>query len=486
MSNQQGFPNITSPIAGPEGRLQQAWYQLFIALWNRTGGGAGVDIQALIDAINELEAAFAEFSRIATIPPSMAAEAALGDAIEGLRRETISRAMFAAGLLNPQAIAATGDAAWSVDFDGQQDVSGAITLATVNPNVGTFGDSSNVARVTVNGKGLVTAVTTQPIAGGGFVTVTGTPAAGNLTKFSGAAAVTNGDLSGDVSTSGSLATILATVNANAGSFGDTTNLAAITVTAKGLTTVAANIPVSTVVGVGSALKWTTARTLTLGTDLAGSVAFDGSASFPLNATIASSAVTYAKIQNVSGNSVLLGRGATGAPAAPQELTLGAGLGMTTTVLSNTGVLSFNTRAGTVTLTSGDVTTALGFIPAAAATSTAWTPTILTGGAAVGRIYSNQDGHYVRNGNVVTATFDVGLSAKGSSTGTVTIGGLPFASALIPTCPILPLGLASPIAIIGAVGAGASAITVWTFSGAPTDDTALTNTTRFFGTLTYEV
>ena len=39
-------------------------------------------------------------------------------------------------------------------------------------------------------------------AGGGTVTTTGSPASGNLAKFSGATAITNGDLSGDVTTSG--------------------------------------------------------------------------------------------------------------------------------------------------------------------------------------------------------------------------------------------------------------------------------------------
>lgn len=42
--------------------------------------------------------------------------------------------------------------------------------------------------------------------GGGTVTTTGSPASGNLSKFSGATSITNGDLSGDVTTSGSLAT----------------------------------------------------------------------------------------------------------------------------------------------------------------------------------------------------------------------------------------------------------------------------------------
>lgn len=48
-------------------------------------------------------------------------------------------------------------------------------------------------------------------AGGGTVTTTGSPATGNLTKFSGATAVTNGDLSGDVTTAGTLAATVAKI-----------------------------------------------------------------------------------------------------------------------------------------------------------------------------------------------------------------------------------------------------------------------------------
>lgn len=55
----------------------------------------------------------------------------------------------------------------------------------------------------------------QTPAGSGTVTTSGTPASGNLTKFSGATAVTNGDLSGDVTTSGTLATTVVKVNGGA-------------------------------------------------------------------------------------------------------------------------------------------------------------------------------------------------------------------------------------------------------------------------------
>lgn len=46
-------------------------------------------------------------------------------------------------------------------------------------------------------------------AGSGTVTTTGSPASGNLTKFSGVTSIVNGDLSGAVTTSGTLVTTLA-------------------------------------------------------------------------------------------------------------------------------------------------------------------------------------------------------------------------------------------------------------------------------------
>jgi len=55
----------------------------------------------------------------------------------------------------------------------------------------------------VNSSGIVSG-TGSACGGGGGVTTTGSPANGNLTKFSGASTITNGDLSGDCTTSGTL------------------------------------------------------------------------------------------------------------------------------------------------------------------------------------------------------------------------------------------------------------------------------------------
>ena len=64
---------------------------------------------------------------------------------------------------------------------------------------------------------------------------------------------------------------------------------------------------------------------------------------------------------------------------------------------------------------------------AAQTTGSWTPVIAFGGASVGVTYTIQAGRYVRTGNLVMATGQILLSSNGSSTGSVTITGLPFTS-----------------------------------------------------------
>lgn len=48
VADNQGFPQLQSPIANPQtGLITQPWYQLIIALWNRTGAGQNVVAQGV-------------------------------------------------------------------------------------------------------------------------------------------------------------------------------------------------------------------------------------------------------------------------------------------------------------------------------------------------------------------------------------------------------------------------------------------------------
>lgn len=75
----------------------------------------------------------------------------------------VGNASTATKLATARTFDITGDATWQTTFDGSQNVTGTLTLATVNSTVGSFGDSVTVPTVVVNAKGLVTSITTSAI-----------------------------------------------------------------------------------------------------------------------------------------------------------------------------------------------------------------------------------------------------------------------------------------------------------------------------------
>lgn len=91
--------------------------------------------------------------------------------------------------------------------------------------------------------------------------------------------------------------------------------------------------------------------------------------------------------------------------------------------SSTGSLLSLTTAAVVSLTplAADLNAMLG-------TKVAFTPALKFGAASVGMTYSVQSGIYVKNGSLVTVIGNMILTAKGSSTGSATISGLPFTAA----------------------------------------------------------
>jgi hypothetical protein len=121
-------------------------------------------------------------------------------------------------------------ASTSISGDATLASSGALTLATVNSNVGTFGSGTQVAQVTLNAKGLVTAASNVTITGvspGSLALTQNHILVGNVSNVAADVA-----MSGDATIVSSGALTLATVNASSGS----TTLSSITTNAKGLVT----------------------------------------------------------------------------------------------------------------------------------------------------------------------------------------------------------------------------------------------------------
>lgn len=104
----------------------------------------------------------------------------------------------------------------------------------------------------------------------------------------------------------------------------------------------------------------------------------------------------------------------------------------------------------------------------------FTPALNFGGASVGMTYTKQEGVYTKIGRVVYLQINIVLSAKGSSTGSATITGLPFTSAASPITGGTFLAsnmitVAVPSFFIGAVG---TTITLQDFTGST--NAAMTN------------
>lgn len=272
-------------------------------------------------------------------------------------------------------------------------------------------------------------------AGGGNVSTTGSPVSGNLTAFTGATTISNGNLSGDITTSGTLATTLATVNANVGSFGDGTHVGAFTVNAKGLVTAASSVTIT-----ANAVTWPTSGDLVV-----------SSGNNTPTGIVPGTGVAAALAQAVSGTGSIC-------------LTSGSGCGGgSVSVTAGTSNVVITPSPGTSTFTVG-----------AAYLNNAQTGTTYTIGS-TGAPYGFDAGVLVSGNNASAQTFTFPASTAtnftaGYSTDVEEIGAgalsLSSASSFIPGAPVLAKGQMGTFTSLGSGGWLVSAVSM-PFMGADT-------------------
>ena len=332
---------------------------------------------------------------------------------------------------------------------------GLLTLATVNGSPGTFGSSSLIPVVTVNGKGLVTSITTASVGGSAITAITG---------------------DGTATGPGSVPLTLATVNGNVGTFGSASLIPSFTVNAKGLITAAST----------NSLSSAGLPTIALTGDVTGS-ASAGSIATTVTAISGSSPIS------ITPNSLQWLSIATGPTLsqATRSVNFVNGSALTVQAQNETGTSS---TGGDLDLTSGTGTTASGAVNlqvgGVTRASIASAGTLTLSAYGLGLLHSSSGGAIASSG-VVNGDLTSGSFTNITGVGALSAGSLAAGFSVV-TVPLGGTNLATLTAHAAILGEGTSSVafaapgasgTVLVSGGASSDPTfgTMTNSSLAAGT-----
>ena len=203
-------------------------------------------------------------------------------------------------------------------------------------------------------------------------------------------------------------------------------------------------------------------------------------------------ITGGQVQDCTNRGILLDTNSIKCKVSSVDFRDNGGYGITNAGTDNSIIGCSSSGHGLDNYTdTGTNTISVGTIPGDGRTGT-FTPVVLTGGAAVGRTYSDQFGSYRVNGNRVDYKIRIVLSAVGSSTGALTIGSLPFTSdnPAFETPTITCANLTYTGDVKGLVLNGTTEIKLYSMSSGSgltgLTDTALASNTEFYISGTYEI
>lgn len=225
--------------------------------------------------------------------------------ITGVSTSSVT-ASTANSLSTSRNISVTGDATWSVSFNGSENVSSDLVLTTVNANAGTFGSSTLIPQLTVDNKGRVTGVVQVPISTAAIADTANQLTTSRTITASGDA-TWSVSFNGASNVSGTLT--LTSVNSNIGSFGSASAIPVITVDNKGRITA---VSTQTSIAANTANTATSAATLTTARTING-VSFNGSADITLPTVNTTGNQTITGVKTLS-NQLRINVGSASTPA----------------------------------------------------------------------------------------------------------------------------------------------------------------------------